>query len=59
MATITVRCPTCECELELGAQYQGQEVECGSCHNPHNTSFPPFLRVSNSGSNLCKTCHIK
>jgi predicted CXXCH cytochrome family protein len=34
-------------------------VECGSCHNPHNTSFPPFLRVSNSGSNLCKTCHIK
>lgn len=32
MATITVRCPTCECELELGAQYQGQEVECGSCH---------------------------
>lgn len=34
-------------------------VECGSCHNPHNTSFAPFLRVSNSGSNLCKTCHIK
>jgi len=34
-------------------------VECGSCHNPHNTSFTPFLRVSNSGSNLCRTCHIK
>lgn len=31
MATITVRCPTCECELELDARYQGQEVECGSC----------------------------
>lgn len=32
MATITVRCPTCDCELELDAQYKGQEVECGSCH---------------------------
>jgi Zn-finger nucleic acid-binding protein len=32
MATITVLCPTCDCELELDAQYQGQEVECGSCH---------------------------
>lgn len=32
MATISVRCPTCECELELDAQYRGQEVECGSCH---------------------------
>ncbi len=34
-------------------------VECGTCHNPHNTSFTPFLRISNSSSNLCKTCHIK
>lgn len=32
MATITVRCPTCDCELELDAQFKGQEVECGSCH---------------------------
>ena len=32
MPTITVRCPTCDCELELDAQYSGQEVECGSCH---------------------------
>jgi Zn-finger nucleic acid-binding protein len=32
MATITVQCPTCDCELELDAQYKGQEVECGSCH---------------------------
>jgi predicted CXXCH cytochrome family protein len=34
-------------------------VECGTCHNPHNTTFTPFLRSSNSSSNLCKTCHIK
>lgn len=38
--------------------YTGR-VECGTCHNPHNTSFTPFLRLSNSNSSLCKTCHIK
>ncbi|MDX2059340.1 MAG: cytochrome c3 family protein [Gemmatimonadales bacterium] len=35
------------------------KVQCGTCHNPHNTTNSPFLRKSNSGSALCKTCHIK
>ncbi len=34
-------------------------VECASCHNVHDNQFPPFLRVSNSNSELCKRCHIK
>lgn len=45
----------------------GPRVECGSCHDPHgvapggfggliNTSF---LRISNEGSAVCLTCHIK
>ncbi len=38
--------------------YSGR-VECGSCHNPHNTTYPPFLRKSNTSSALCTTCHIK
>ena len=38
--------------------YSGR-VECGSCHNPHNTTNEPFLRVSNAASALCTTCHIK
>ncbi len=38
--------------------YTGR-VECGTCHNPHNTTNTPFLRIANSSSNLCKTCHIK
>jgi predicted CXXCH cytochrome family protein len=38
--------------------YTGR-VECGTCHNPHNTTNTPFLRRSNGSSNLCKTCHIK
>jgi len=44
----------------------GFEVECASCHDPHgvpdaaNVEFiPSFLRVSNEGSALCLTCHIK
>lgn len=37
------------------------KVECGSCHNPHesDTALVPFLRISNASSNLCRTCHIK
>lgn len=39
-------------------------VECGSCHDPHNdtTAGPSsvsFLRISNTGSQICTTCHIK
>jgi predicted CXXCH cytochrome family protein len=38
--------------------YTGR-VECGSCHNPHNNTNPPFLRKTNTASGLCKTCHQK
>ncbi|MFQ5526602.1 MAG: cytochrome c3 family protein [Thermoanaerobaculia bacterium] len=34
-------------------------VQCSSCHDPHNTTFPPFLVASNVASALCTTCHIK
>ena len=36
-----------------------EKVQCASCHNPHNDTFSPLLRISNSSSDLCKTCHIK
>lgn len=32
-------------------------VQCQSCHNPHLTTNTPFLRISNSGSAICKSCH--
>lgn len=43
------------------------KVECASCHDPHGvpsagpgTVFKPtFLRVTNTGSTLCLTCHVK
>jgi len=37
----------------------GSKVQCASCHNPHNDTFSPLLRISNSSSDLCTTCHIK
>lgn len=43
------------------------QVECGSCHDPHGVESagagsvfkPTFLRVLNSSSGLCLTCHNK
>ena len=35
------------------------QVECATCHNPHNKTNTPFLRKSNAASGLCLTCHIK
>lgn len=34
-------------------------VECASCHDPHTSAQPTFLRMSNAGSSLCLACHIK
>ena len=53
-------------EIRVYDSGDGFEVECASCHDPHgvpnvdNSEFiPSFLRVSNAGSTLCLTCHIK
>jgi predicted CXXCH cytochrome family protein len=35
------------------------QVECASCHNVHNNANGMFLRLSNTASALCLTCHIK
>ncbi len=32
-------------------------VQCGSCHNPHDNAYPPFLKIDNGGSAICSTCH--
>jgi len=34
-------------------------VECASCHDPHSSTNPTFLRTSNVGSAVCLACHIK
>jgi predicted CXXCH cytochrome family protein len=41
------------------AQLEDGKVQCGSCHYAHGSRAPygMFLRVDNTGSQLCMTCH--
>ena len=34
-------------------------VECGSCHDPHTDQNETFLRIANTGSQVCVSCHVK
>ena len=36
--------------------YYGQ-MECASCHNPHDATNGTYLRVKNERSSLCLRCH--
>ncbi len=54
-------------EVRLYNSGDGYEVECATCHDPHGVPsagtgslmIPGFLRVDNSQSALCQTCHTK
>lgn len=54
-------------EVRLYESGDGYEVECASCHDPHGVPSggtgspfnPSFLRVANTASALCLTCHTK
>lgn len=35
------------------------QMQCTSCHDPHTETFEKFLVMSNTGSALCVTCHLK
>lgn len=32
-------------------------VQCDSCHNPHDNTYAPFLKIDNTGAAICVTCH--
>jgi predicted CXXCH cytochrome family protein len=32
-------------------------VQCDSCHNPHDNTYAPFLKINNAGGAICLTCH--
>jgi predicted CXXCH cytochrome family protein len=38
---------------------EGGEVRCGTCHDPHDSSFEPFLRLSGNFGDLCVACHVQ
>lgn len=33
------------------------KITCSTCHDPHNNTNPPFLRMDNSADALCLDCH--
>ncbi|NOX85824.1 MAG: hypothetical protein GXO86_07665 [Chlorobi bacterium] len=33
------------------------EIVCSTCHNPHVSTYSPFLRTSNNQDAMCKDCH--
>lgn len=35
------------------------QLECGTCHDVHDDTNNPFLRIDNAASALCLTCHNK
>lgn len=37
----------------------GSKVQCASCHQVHDSTITPFLRVTPAGSAICLACHLK
>ncbi len=35
------------------------ELQCTSCHDPHDDLFGDFLRLAPTGGALCTACHVK
>jgi predicted CXXCH cytochrome family protein len=53
-------------QLEQPANLRGpvkldrfSQVQCTSCHNPHDDQYAKFLVMSNTATALCTTCHKK
>lgn len=38
---------------------ENENVECGTCHDPHRADIVPFLRKSTLNGELCTTCHVR
>lgn len=34
-------------------------IECASCHDPHGTGYPKYLRLDTKNSAICLACHVK
>lgn len=44
-------------DAEMLLRVTNDTIVCSTCHNQHDQTYPPFLRISNSGDALCKNCH--
>lgn len=43
--------------LPAAVRLENGQLQCVSCHNPHEDQRPKFLRVDNRNGVLCTTCH--
>ncbi|MFI5253439.1 MAG: cytochrome c3 family protein [Bacteroidota bacterium] len=45
--------------IKLDPDQSNGTVECQTCHDPHDNTNPPFLRMGNTNASLCIFCHSK
>jgi predicted CXXCH cytochrome family protein len=43
--------------LPMNVRMPGGELQCTTCHDPHDDSFGAFLVMDNAASQLCISCH--
>jgi predicted CXXCH cytochrome family protein len=43
----------------IGLPLEGQDLQCTTCHDPHEKDLQPFLRISTINGELCTTCHVR
>jgi len=48
--------PAAQATVDLPLDHNGV-IQCTTCHDPHDDKNGKFLRMANSGSALCITCH--
>lgn len=44
--------------LPTQVKLESGQLQCASCHDPHNDSLGNFLVMSNGNSQLCTSCHL-
>ncbi|MGD0542609.1 MAG: cytochrome c3 family protein [Tepidisphaeraceae bacterium] len=44
--------------LPTQVKLESGQLQCASCHNPHDDSLGNFLVMSNTNSQLCNSCHL-
>ena len=45
--------------VKSGGKGPATQVECSTCHDVHDPGFGNYLRMPNTRSRLCLTCHVK
>ena len=45
--------------LSIDLPLEGDELQCTSCHDPHEKDIVPFLHKTTLNGELCTTCHIR